>query len=80
MVMKSDILTFHLIYLGKENEPPEEVVFAMQGIIYSQNLPPFDKQIPYVEQASYSGDFSLPFCIEPHHRSNIFGKVYLLLD
>ena len=46
--MKSDIMTFHLIYPVKENEPSEEVVFAIQGIIYRQDLPPFDKQIPYV--------------------------------
>ncbi|KAF8341083.1 hypothetical protein F5887DRAFT_919193 [Amanita rubescens] len=45
-LMKSDILTFHLIYPVKENEPSEEVVFAIQGIIYRQDLPPFDKQIP----------------------------------
>ncbi|KAF8336134.1 hypothetical protein F5887DRAFT_920926 [Amanita rubescens] len=30
----------------KEKEPMEEVVLAIQGIIYRQDLPPFDKQIP----------------------------------
>ena len=80
--MKSDILTFHLIYPAKENEPSEEVVFAIQGIIYRQDLPPFDKQILCVEQSSYSGctKFSLLFHVVPLRRSNIFGKVYLLLD
>ena len=80
--MKSDILTFHLIYPVKENEPSEEVVFAIQGIIYRQDLPPFDKQISYVEQSSYSGrkKFSLSFRAVLLRRSNIFDKVYLLLD
>ena len=49
--MKSDLFTYHLIYPVKENEPTEEVVLAMQGIIYRQNLPPFDKEISYVERS-----------------------------
>ena len=62
--MKSDILTYHLIYSVKEKEPSEEVVFAIQGIIYRQDLPPFDKQIPYVEQPSFSGRKIFSFSFE----------------